>query len=197
MDLEWIAAGALVFATIFALEFVDRTNLANIALSSRNPPKQVWVGAALAFTASTAISVALGALVLGLLLPEILYIKVGGGAFIVAYGAWSLLRSGSEDIGDEKVSAEKVVVGTFSLILFLEMGDDTQILTILFVASLGNLLLVFFAALLGLLCMSAVGVSLGGYLKGKLPPKTVERVSSILMILVGIVLILIYSVPYF
>jgi putative Ca2+/H+ antiporter (TMEM165/GDT1 family) len=197
MGYEWVAAGALVFCTIFALEFVDRTNLANIALSSRSPPLQVWIGAALAFLVSTAIAVVLGTLILSFLLPEILYIKVGGGALILAYGAWSLLKVMPEELGDEKVSAGKVILGTFSLILFLEMGDGTQILTILFVASLGNALLVFFAALLGLLCMAAVGVKLGGYLRGKLAPRTVERTSSVLMIVVGLALILIYLSPYF
>jgi putative Ca2+/H+ antiporter (TMEM165/GDT1 family) len=192
MDSGWITAGAIVFATIFVFEFFDKTNLANIAMAARNPPFHVWLGAAIAFLVSTAIAVTIGTLLLHFLLPQILYVKVGGGALLVAFGAWSLAKRPKEEPEEGNVDRGKVVMGAFLLILFLEMGDETQILTILFVTSFGNLLLVFLAAILALWCMSALGVKLGAFLKGKASPAVVERVSAVLMIVVGLLLILYY-----
>jgi putative Ca2+/H+ antiporter (TMEM165/GDT1 family) len=192
MDLAWLGTGALVFATIFIFEFFDKTNLANVAMAARSPPFHVWVGAAIAFLVSTAIAVTIGTLLLAFLLPEILYVKVGGGALLVAFGVWTLLKKGKEEVREGNVDKGKVVLGAFLLILFLEMGDETQILTILFVTSLGSILLVFVAALLALLCMSALGVKLGSLLRGRVSPKAVERVSAVLMMVVGILLIVYY-----
>jgi putative Ca2+/H+ antiporter (TMEM165/GDT1 family) len=192
MDLGWLTAGAIVFVTIFVFEFFDKTNLGNVAMSAKSSPFHVWVGAAIAFLVSTTIAVTIGTLILAFLLPQILYVKVGGGALLVAYGAWCLLKARKDEPAKEEMDKGKVVMGAFLLILFLEMGDETQILTILFVASFGNILLVFVAAVAALWSMSALGVKLGSLMKGRISQVALERVSSVLMILVGALLIVYY-----
>lgn len=197
MDLGWVAAGLAVYLTLFGLEFVDRTNMMVVTLSSKRNPRYVWLGASFGFIVSTAIAVFIGALFLDLLVHDIFYVRLGGGIFVLGFGLWSLLRHREDEETVREVGTHQVVLQAFLIILLLEMGDDTQILTVLFVASLGNALLVFGAASLGLITTAAVGARAGAYLRKRVSPRLLERVSASIIITVGAVLILYALFPFF
>lgn len=188
---QWVIETVTVFCTILFLEIFDRTNITVISLSSRSTAKAVWAGAALAFTLSTIVAVLLGQIVLSVFLQYILYIRVIGGAGIIAFGVWTFLKSKEPEKESPTMSSERAsFVQALLLILALETGDDTQLLTILFVSWVGNAILVLVAALSGLLVAMTLGVKSGQFLKGRVSTRNLERASSVIITMVGVVTIL-------
>ncbi|MCI4335088.1 MAG: TMEM165/GDT1 family protein [Thermoplasmata archaeon] len=193
--------GALVFGILFAFELVDRTNFGVIALSARHPPNEVWLGASLAFVASTILSVAIGVVAISFLAHYLVWVKVAGGLILGVFGVRGLLHGSGVD--EEKTEREHDVPLTrsqvralaFGLILFLEMGDNTQILTILFVASTGDPLLVFVAAVLALVSVAAIGSRSGEFLRTRVPAERLERILAGLLLLIGILTVLLALDP--
>ncbi|MDE1821962.1 MAG: TMEM165/GDT1 family protein [Euryarchaeota archaeon] len=191
-----VAGGLVVdFATVFGLIFIfevfDRTNFAVIGLSGKHRHTIVWAGAAVAFVVSTAISVAIGEVIVSALPAYLPYVKILGGAILVAFGVRGLLgheeEKGTE--AEERIERElgprKVWLTSFSVILFLEMGDNTQILTIVLIGQIRDALLVFVAASLALVSVATVGATSGNFLKTRVPAERLERVLSLILILVG------------
>jgi Ca2+/H+ antiporter, TMEM165/GDT1 family len=184
----------LVFAVIFSFEIVDRTNFAVVTLSTRHPHQNVWVGAAGAFLVSTTISVAVGWLIVSYLLAYLEWVRVAGGLVLLLFGARTLLERwpGREaekaETVPEALTPAQVVAAAFSLVLLLEMGDNTQILTILFVTQM-PLLIVFVAAWAALLSVSAIGAFTGRFLKDRVPAERLERVLGGVLVVVGAVTI--------
>jgi putative Ca2+/H+ antiporter (TMEM165/GDT1 family) len=184
-----------VFAVIFAFELVDRTNFGIVALSAKHSPSDVWTGAALAFVLSTLISVGIGLIAISFLAPYLTWVKVAGGLILILFGVRGLAKRGAEEDAEEKADdtplrPSRVRLLAFSLILFLEMGDNTQILTILFVASTRNPLLVFVAAVLGLVAVAAIGVRSGEFLRSRVPAERLEKLLAAILVVVGSLTIL-------
>jgi len=80
----------------------------------------------------------------------------------------------------------KVLITTFSTVFIAEIGDKTQIATLLLSAQSGKPYVVFFGAALALTCSSLVGVLVGRWLSGVLPPERMETLSGGLMIVLGL-----------
>jgi len=82
------------FALVFLAELGDKTQLAVLAMATRNTPWAVFVGAGAALLASTLLAVALG-YALPRFLPEsstrILH-YIAGGLFIIV-GAWTIWKA--------------------------------------------------------------------------------------------------------
>jgi putative Ca2+/H+ antiporter (TMEM165/GDT1 family) len=82
------------FALIFLAELGDKTQLAVLAMASRNNPWAVLIGAGTALLASTVLAVVLGC-TLPRLLPEsstrVLH-YVAGGLFLIV-GAWTIWKA--------------------------------------------------------------------------------------------------------
>ena len=190
MSSSWLIDAGVVFGTILGLEIVDRTNMTVIRLASLHSSRAVWTGAAVAYVTSTMIAVVAGQAIVLYLSQYLVDIRVIGGVGIVAFGAYALAKSYEE--GDEAAPVLRegtVFLSTFAVILALETGDDTQIFTILFMVWVGNIVLVFFAALLGFIAALSVGVTVGRWVKGRFHPQKIERVTSILIMAVGVVTI--------
>ncbi|MFC2082450.1 TMEM165/GDT1 family protein [Candidatus Bipolaricaulota bacterium] len=82
------------FAFVFLAELGDKTQLAVLAMASRNSPWAVFIGAGAALLASTALAVVLGC-TLPRLLPassaKVLH-YIAGGLFIIV-GAWTVWKA--------------------------------------------------------------------------------------------------------
>ncbi len=192
----WVAQALIVFGTIFSLELIDRTNMTVLKFASNHSPRAVWVGAALAFSVTTGVAVLAGHLIVTYLGPYLFDVRVAGGIGIIAYGAYCLLKAyRTEEESGIPMDERTTLVQTFLVILALETGDDTQIFTVLFVAWFSNILLVFAAALLALLLVLSIGVTTGKVLRERVEPRLLERVTSLIIIAVGIGTIL-YAVWY-
>lgn len=83
---------------------------------------------------------------------------------------------------------ELKLLGTvFATVFIAELGDKTQLATLLFAAREGaSLLTVFVAASLALVLASAIGVVAGGLISSYLDPKYLSWLAGAAFILVGI-----------
>ena len=76
-------------------------------------------------------------------------------------------------------------VSTFTTVFLAELGDKTQLATLLLSAQSGRPLLVFVGAALALVSTSLVGVLLGQWLSRHVPPQQLERLAGGLMVILG------------
>ena len=79
-------------------------------------------------------------------------------------------------------------VSTFTTVFLAELGDKTQLATLLLSAQSGRPVLVFIGAALALVSTSLVGVLLGQWLSRHVPPHQLERLAGALMLLLGVVI---------
>lgn len=77
---------------------------------------------------------------------------------------------------------------TFTTVFLAELGDKTQIATLLLTAQSGKPLIVFLGAALALISSSLVGVLLGRWLAKTMPTDRFEYLAGILMVGIGILL---------
>lgn len=176
----------VVFAVIGATELVDRTNFALVGLAARNPPFAVWSGAAVAFVATTALAVAIGSALLVALHGQVIYLRLGGGAVLLAYAAYLAWVPETQ----RRYPAESTGFRTaLSLILLLELGDTTMIFTIVFLSTIPNPLLVGTAAASALVLVAALATLVGSRLARHIEPGRLDRLVVVILVLVGIVTI--------
>lgn len=79
-----------------------------------------------------------------------------------------------------------VLLSTFTTVFVAELGDKTQLATLLLSAQSGQPLLVFIGAALALICSSLVGVLVGQWLSTILPPERLEQMAGVLMVGLGL-----------
>ena len=77
---------------------------------------------------------------------------------------------------------------TFTTVFLAELGDKTQLATLLLSAQSGRPVLVFVGAALALVSTSLVGVLLGQWLSRRVPPRQLERLAGGLMLILGTVI---------
>ena len=88
--------------------------------------------------------------------------------------------------GADKSGFAAVVASTFGTVFIAELGDKTQLATLLLSAQSGSPWLVFIGAAIALICSSLVGVLLGQWLARVLPPGRVEQMAGVLMLGLGL-----------
>jgi putative Ca2+/H+ antiporter (TMEM165/GDT1 family) len=177
----------LIYAVIGGLELTDRTNFALIGFAARHPPLPTWAGAAAAFVATSALAVAIGAALVGVLHNEILYLRLGGGLLLLGYAGYLWWTPEEE----RKVpGARSAAVAAFILIFLLELGDTTMIFLATFVFLTPDPLLVFAAGALALSTVAASASVIGSKLGARVEPRVLDRVVVGILLVVGVVTIL-------
>jgi len=80
----------------------------------------------------------------------------------------------------------KLAATVFGIVFLAELGDKTQLATLLFAArSPGNLLAVFFGAAVALVVASAIGVLAGGLVAKYLDPRVLSLITGTGFVLIG------------
>ena len=190
MDAGSAAGFVVVFLVIGGLEIFDRTSFALIAFASRAHAFASWAGAAIAFVATSALAVSVGAALLTALGPgRIDLVRIGGGAFLLAYAAWVYFHPEDESSVRRRDDLRSVLVAAFATIFLLELGDDTMIFEIVFVANWGWLI-VFLAGSCALVTVAAWNVHLGRTLGARISPRTLNRIVVAVLAVVGALTIL-------
>ncbi|MFJ2114743.1 MULTISPECIES: TMEM165/GDT1 family protein [unclassified Streptomyces] len=170
------------FGLIFLAELPDKTMFASLAMGTRMRPLYVWFGTSTAFLVHVAIAVGAGGL-LGLL-PDWIVKLVS--ALLFAFGAFMLLRGGSDDT-DEETPARTVtgfwpVYSTAFMAVFIsEWGDLTQITTANLAASNGAWSTAIGSAA-ALMSVSALALLAGRFIATRVPLKTVQRIGGLCML---------------
>ena len=80
----------------------------------------------------------------------------------------------------------KTFITTFTTVFIAELGDKTQIATLLLSADTGKPLYVFTAAALALVLSSLIGVILGTYISSKISQNTFNKLAGTIMIFISV-----------
>lgn len=83
----------------------------------------------------------------------------------------------------------KTFILTFCLVFLAELGDKTQLATMLMAAKSNCIWLVFFGSTLALAASSLIGVLAGGILTKYIPQSYIHYASGVAFIIIGILLI--------
>ena len=176
------------FLLILVAELGDKTQLSIISLSSNYRWKHVFAGAMLAFLAVDGISLAVGGTLLALV--PIRYIQVVSGIVFIIFGIVPLLRrEKKQEVIVEKKNSAMPLLASFSLVSLMELGDNTQILTITLAAQTAPLF-VLAGMLLAFTLLTSAAVLIGTKLLSRLPMKWLKIGTSVLFIILGAISIL-------
>ncbi|MBW4568159.1 MAG: TMEM165/GDT1 family protein [Tolypothrix carrinoi HA7290-LM1] len=89
----------------------------------------------------------------------------------------------------EKPQSALVTFGTTFITIFLaEIGDKTQLSTLLMSAQSHSPWVVFMGSAAALITTSLLGVLLGSWIASRLSPKTVEKAAGVMLLLISIML---------
>tara|TARA_Y100001968_G_C19410402_1_gene745992 strand:- start:96 stop:443 length:348 start_codon:yes stop_codon:yes gene_type:complete len=95
-----------------------------------------------------------------------------------------------------KISAAKdsntffsILITSFSTIFLAELGDKTQLATLMLSAQSGNPLIIFIGAALALITTTLLAVLIGQWIANNLPRQKFTLVSGIIMLSLGIYLV--------
>lgn len=81
------------------------------------------------------------------------------------------------------------VLYTFFLVFIAELGDKTQLATMLLAAKSNSITAVFLGSCLALICSSFIGVFAGAYITKHIPPQYIQNSAGVLFILMGILIL--------
>ena len=106
----------------------------------------------------------------------------------------------NRDIEKEEKNIEKgfssIFITTFTTIFIAELGDKTQIATLMLSAESGKPIIVFIGSSLALISSSLVGVLIGKWLSKKISPGKFAFATGLLMIMISLFLAYDIIKPY-
>ena len=82
-----------------------------------------------------------------------------------------------------------IVIASFSTIFLAELGDKTQLATLMLSAQSGRPIIIFTAAALALISTSLLGVLIGQWIANNLPREKFTVITGIIMLSLGIYLV--------
>ncbi len=83
-----------------------------------------------------------------------------------------------------------ILLTSFSTIFLAELGDKTQLATLMLSAQSGRPLIIFFGAALALIFTSLLGVLIGQWIANNFPRQRFTVVSGIIMLCLGLYLVI-------
>ena len=177
----------LVSTGIVALaEMGDKTQLLALILAVRfRKPWPIVLGILVATLANHAMAGALGSWVTTVLGPDVLRWVLGGS--FIAMAVWMLIPD-KIDEGDTPTAPRFGVFGTTVVAFFLaEMGDKTQIATVMLAAQYSAYFWVVAGTTLGMMLANAPVVWLGERVTRLIPIRIVHVVSALIFLALGVV----------
>ena len=87
---------------------------------------------------------------------------------------------------EEEKSFSNILITTFTTIFIAELGDKTQIATLMLSAESGKPIIVFIGSSLALISSSVVGVLIGKWLSRKISPNKFAFFTGLLMIIISV-----------
>lgn len=180
----------LVSTGIVALaEMGDKTQLLSLVLAARfrKPWPIVW-GILVATLANHALAGALGTWVTTVLGPDVLRWVLGGS--FIAMAVWMLTPDKLDDEGGGEAPRFGVFATTVVAFFLAEMGDKTQIATVMLAAQYSGWLWVVAGTTLGMMLANAPVVWLGDRIIRRVPIRAVHGVSAVIFAGLGVAALL-------
>jgi putative Ca2+/H+ antiporter (TMEM165/GDT1 family) len=184
MESFFVSTGVVALA-----EVGDKTQLLAFLLAARfKKPLPIILGILIATLVNHGLAGALGAWITQVLSPEVLRWILG--VSFIAMAIWTLIPDKIEE-EETKVAQKFGVFGATLITFFLaEMGDKTQIATVMLAARFQEFWSVVAGTTLGMMLANAPAVWLGERITRVVPMRMVHWVSAALFALVGLWVIL-------
>jgi Ca2+/H+ antiporter, TMEM165/GDT1 family len=168
------------FFTVALAEIGDRTQLLVLALATKTRHhRSLLLAAMAAFALSVGLAVFFGNAIAALVPTQ--WIRWVAGIVFILFGVQAL-RNHEEE---KAAIPSRSFISTFTLILLSEMGDKSQIATLLFATRL-DAAGVFLGAFGALAVLAVVSIFVGKALATRLSPKTIHYLSGAAFLLAGI-----------
>ena len=184
-----LEAFAVSTGAVAVSEIGDKTQLLALVLAARfRRPWPIVAGILVATLANHAAAAALGAWLQGLLGPATMRWLLGGS--FIAVALWMLVP---DKVDEDDAGARVRGLGVFGITViafFLaEMGDKTQIATVMLAAKYGSLVAVTAGTTLGMMLANVPAVLLGERAVRFVPLAVVHRVAAALFALLGVLVL--------
>jgi len=166
-------------------EIGDKTQLLALVLAARfrRPWPIVW-GILAATILNHALAGAVGHLVSGYLSDTILHVIVA--ISFIAVAAWTLIPDKLDDEDTAAIGRYGAFAATFVAFFLAEMGDKTQIATVVLAAQYDAYLGVVIGTTLGMMLANVPVVFLGNAAAGRLPLNLIRRVAAAAFLIMGV-----------
>jgi putative Ca2+/H+ antiporter (TMEM165/GDT1 family) len=175
-----------VSAGVVALgEMGDKTQLLALLLAARfRAPRPIIAGILVATLLNHALAAALGGWLTHLLDPQ--WLRWGLGASFIVVALWMLVPDQVDDAAEGTDRARLGVFGVTVIAFFLaEMGDKTQIATVMLAARYNALVTVTAGTTLGMMVANVPAVLLGERAVKFIPIAWVHRIAAAVFALIG------------
>lgn len=170
--------------TVALAEMGDKTQLLALLLATRFSNKTALIAGILAATLlNHGLSAWLGVYIRQLMSPDILTIIVA--VSFIAVGCWLLVPDKDEETGS-RFDRYGAFPATFILFFLAELGDKTQVATVVLGAEFGEVGLVTAGTTLGMLLANVPVIYLGRALVERIPVRIINRFTALLFIALGI-----------
>jgi putative Ca2+/H+ antiporter (TMEM165/GDT1 family) len=180
LEAFFISTGIVALA-----EMGDKTQLLALLLATRfRKPWPIVAGIFVATIANHALAGAVGAWVTTVLGPEVLRWVLG--VSFLAMAGWMLIPDKADELADDEGPRFGVFFTTVAVFFLAEMGDKTQIATVMLAAKY-NPYWVVAGSTLGMMLADAPVVWLGDKLTKLIPLRTVHIVSALVFAILGVV----------
>ncbi|GAA6119001.1 TMEM165/GDT1 family protein [Acidovorax sp. FG27] len=176
-------------AIVALAEMGDKTQLLSLVLAARfRKPWPIVLGIFVATLANHALAGAVGAWVTTVVGPQVL--RWGLGLSFIAMAVWMLIPDKLDD--DESPAAPRWgVFGTTLVAFFLaEMGDKTQVATVMLAAQYSAYVAVVAGTTLGMMLANAPVVWLGERITRRVPIRAVHVISALIFLVLGAIALL-------
>jgi len=180
---ETLRQAAKVLVPVFLAEIGDKTMLATAAFSMRARPLAALAVSALAYIAANSLPVLLACKAAEALAFHADALRAAAGVGFAVLGLLLLLRSEGEEQEAETAG------GAFSYFLLLtlsEVGDKTQVVTVLSAALTADAALTLSLGTLSYVAANGIGVAAAQLAKRKLPARALRRASAALFLVIGV-----------
>ncbi|SFE45378.1 TMEM165/GDT1 family protein [Paracidovorax wautersii] len=176
-------------AIVALAEMGDKTQLLSLVLAARfRRPWPIVLGIFVSTLANHALAGAVGAWVTTVVGPNVL--RWGLGLSFIAMAVWMLIPD-KLDEDDAAATPRWGVFGTTVVAFFLaEMGDKTQVATVMLAAQYSAYFAVVAGTTLGMMLANAPVVWLGERITRRVPIRAVHVVSAVIFLVLGVLALL-------
>jgi putative Ca2+/H+ antiporter (TMEM165/GDT1 family) len=177
----------LVSTGIVALaEMGDKTQLLSLVLAARfRKPWPIVLGILVATLANHGLAGALGSWVTTVMGPDVLRWVLG--ASFIAMAAWMLIPDKLDDEEGDSAPRMGVFVTTVVVFFLAEMGDKTQIATVMLAAQYNAWFAVVAGTTLGMMLANAPVVWFGDAITKRVPLRMVHIISAVIFAVLGVI----------
>ena len=173
-------------AIVALAEMGDKTQLLSLVLAARfRKPWPILLGILVATLANHGLAGAVGSWVTTVMGPEVLRWVLG--ASFIAMAVWMLIPDKLDEEEGDSAPRMSVFLTTVVAFFLAEMGDKTQIATVMLAAQYKAWFAVVAVTTLGMMLANAPVVWLGDAITRRVPLRLVHRISAGIFAVLGVI----------